>query len=364
MPDEVAGELHSIGRAAPLRAHLDADDRVPDGRRAHPARHRRASRRRRRRASTSTFQATGRTIEFPGYLRAYVEGADDPDAELEDREAILPALAEADPVECQELHASGHATQPPARYTEASLVKELEERGIGRPSTYAVVLDTLLRRDYVWKKGNALVPDLDRVRQDAAARAVLRAPHRLRVHRDDGGGARRHRARRGRSREVVALLLLRERRRRSARPLHRGPPRDDRRRRGERGADRPRRRRPRDHRAGLVERRQRRARRREGARPRRPRPRRADDREGRGADRQGRRRAARARRRPRHRTARARADRPVRPVRTARRDGRRLPRRSPSARRSCRPWTRRRSRSNRPSRCWRCHASSARATAR
>jgi DNA topoisomerase-1 len=106
----------------------------------------------------ATFQATGRTIEFPGYLRAYVEGADDPNAELEDREAILPALAEADPVACQELHASGHATQPPARYTEASLVKELEERGIGRPSTYAVVLDTLLRRDYVWKKGNALVP--------------------------------------------------------------------------------------------------------------------------------------------------------------------------------------------------------------
>ncbi|HZP28873.1 MAG TPA: type I DNA topoisomerase [Acidimicrobiia bacterium] len=106
----------------------------------------------------AVFQATGRTIEFPGYLRAYVEGADDPDAELEDREAILPPLAEADPVDCHELHASGHATQPPARYTEASLVKELEERGIGRPSTYAVVLDTLLRRDYVWKKGNALVP--------------------------------------------------------------------------------------------------------------------------------------------------------------------------------------------------------------
>jgi DNA topoisomerase-1 len=105
-----------------------------------------------------TFQSTGRTIEFPGYLRAYVEGADDPDAELEDREAILPPLAEGDAVDCRELQASGHATQPPARYTEASLVKELEERGIGRPSTYAVVLDTLLRRDYVWKKGNALVP--------------------------------------------------------------------------------------------------------------------------------------------------------------------------------------------------------------
>jgi DNA topoisomerase-1 len=116
-------------------------------------------------AATSTageeavFQASGRTIEFPGYLRAYVEGADDPDAELEDREAILPPLSEGDPVECRELHPSGHTTQPPARYTEASLVKELEERGIGRPSTYASVIDTIVnKRDYVWKKGTALVP--------------------------------------------------------------------------------------------------------------------------------------------------------------------------------------------------------------
>jgi DNA topoisomerase-1 len=106
----------------------------------------------------ATFQATGRSIEFPGYLRAYVEGADDPDAELEDREVILPALEEGDPAQCRSLEPSSHTTQPPARYTEASLVKELEERGIGRPSTYAVVIDTLLRRDYVWKKGSALVP--------------------------------------------------------------------------------------------------------------------------------------------------------------------------------------------------------------
>ncbi|MFO7591898.1 MAG: type I DNA topoisomerase [Acidimicrobiia bacterium] len=105
-----------------------------------------------------TFQATGRTIEFPGYLRAYVEGADDPDAELDDREALLPPLSEGDEARCTALEPSGHTTQPPARYTEASLVKELEERGIGRPSTYASVIETLLRRDYVWKKGSALVP--------------------------------------------------------------------------------------------------------------------------------------------------------------------------------------------------------------
>jgi len=106
----------------------------------------------------ATFQATGRTIEFAGYLRAYVEGADDPEAELEDRETILPPLDEGAVVDCRELRASGHTTQPPARYTEASLVKELEERGIGRPSTYASVIETILRRDYVFKKGSALVP--------------------------------------------------------------------------------------------------------------------------------------------------------------------------------------------------------------
>jgi len=105
-----------------------------------------------------TFQATGRTIEFAGYLLAYVEDSDDPDAELENREAVLPALAEGDELACLGLEPAEHTTQPPARYTEASLVKELEERGIGRPSTYAMVIETLLARDYVWKKGNALVP--------------------------------------------------------------------------------------------------------------------------------------------------------------------------------------------------------------
>ncbi|HXY92947.1 MAG TPA: type I DNA topoisomerase [Acidimicrobiia bacterium] len=107
----------------------------------------------------AVFQASGRTIEFPGYLRAYVEGADDPDAELEDRETILPPLSEGEAVVCRELRPTGHTTQPPARYTEASLVKELEERGIGRPSTYASVIDTIVnKRDYAWKKGTALVP--------------------------------------------------------------------------------------------------------------------------------------------------------------------------------------------------------------
>ncbi|MFZ4516312.1 MAG: type I DNA topoisomerase [Acidimicrobiia bacterium] len=104
------------------------------------------------------FTATGRTIEFPGYLRAYVEGADDPDAELEDRESILPPLSVGDQLACQSLTPNGHHTQPPSRFTEASLVKELEARGIGRPSTYASVIQTIQDRGYVWKKGNALVP--------------------------------------------------------------------------------------------------------------------------------------------------------------------------------------------------------------
>ncbi|MEA2589699.1 MAG: topoisomerase, partial [Actinomycetota bacterium] len=104
------------------------------------------------------FSAGGKVIEFPGFLRAYVEGSDDPNAELEDREVRLPALAVGDTVTAEALEAKDHATQPPARYTEASLVAELESRGIGRPSTYASVIQTIQDRGYVWKKGPALVP--------------------------------------------------------------------------------------------------------------------------------------------------------------------------------------------------------------
>jgi DNA topoisomerase-1 len=106
----------------------------------------------------AVFSASGRSIEFPGFLRAYVEGADDPDAELEDRESPVPPVQEGDQARCESLAPSGHTTQPPARFTEASLVKELEEDGIGRPSTYASVIQTIQDRGYVWKKGSALVP--------------------------------------------------------------------------------------------------------------------------------------------------------------------------------------------------------------
>jgi DNA topoisomerase-1 len=104
------------------------------------------------------FAASGRTILFPGFLRAYVEGSDDPDAALDDQERILPDMAEGDAVVAEGLDAAAHETQPPARFTEASLVKRLEELGVGRPSTYASIISTVQDRGYVWKKGSALVP--------------------------------------------------------------------------------------------------------------------------------------------------------------------------------------------------------------
>jgi len=115
-------------------------------------------------AGTSTsseraeFGATGKVINFYGFLKAYVEDADDPTADRDDRERRLPPLAESDPLDVLRLAPAEHATRAPARYTEASLVKELEDREIGRPSTYATIIGTILDRGYVFKKGTALVP--------------------------------------------------------------------------------------------------------------------------------------------------------------------------------------------------------------
>ncbi len=106
------------------------------------------------------FGASGKTILFPGFLRAYVEGSDDPDAALDDQEKHLPAMAEGEAVDVVDLEAKGHETKPPARYTEASLVKRLEELGIGRPSTYASIISRIQERGYARKKGSALVPTL------------------------------------------------------------------------------------------------------------------------------------------------------------------------------------------------------------
>ena len=109
-------------------------------------------------AGPGRFVARGRTVDFPGYRRAYVEDSDTPEADLAERERVLPPVQQGEQLPLMGLDPKGHQTQPPARLTEASLVKELEARGIGRPSTYASIIDTIQRRDYVFKKGTALVP--------------------------------------------------------------------------------------------------------------------------------------------------------------------------------------------------------------
>ncbi len=106
-----------------------------------------------------TFAASGRTITHLGFLKAYVETVDEEaGGEADDAERRLPRLTEGQSVTATELNADGHTTNPPARYTEASLVKALEELGIGRPSTYASIINTIQDRGYVWKRGSALVP--------------------------------------------------------------------------------------------------------------------------------------------------------------------------------------------------------------
>src|SRR5262249_26498105 len=102
--------------------------------------------------------ASGTTITFPGYRQAYVESTDDPADGDADREALLPVLTVGQAVPVESLTTNGHTTTPPARYTAASLGKRLGEPGIGRPSTWANITQTILDRGYVWKKGQALVP--------------------------------------------------------------------------------------------------------------------------------------------------------------------------------------------------------------
>ena len=109
-------------------------------------------------AADVQLTASGRVLRFAGFLRVYVESRDDPKARAEDEERFLPALRKGQTVGVASAEPKGHTTQPPARYTEASLVRELEEQGIGRPSTYAAILQTIVDRGYVWKKGSALVP--------------------------------------------------------------------------------------------------------------------------------------------------------------------------------------------------------------
>jgi len=104
------------------------------------------------------FRTSGKTISFPGFLRAYVEGSDDPEADLADKEKMLPPLTEGDVLSIEKIDASKHETKPPARFTEGSLIKELERLGIGRPSTWATIVDVVLSRDYAFKRAQQLIP--------------------------------------------------------------------------------------------------------------------------------------------------------------------------------------------------------------
>ncbi|NIA18600.1 MAG: type I DNA topoisomerase, partial [Simkaniaceae bacterium] len=105
-----------------------------------------------------TFEARGKVIVFPGYMRVYVEGRDNPNKALLDQETLLPKVALNENLSCDALSVLDHVTKPPARYTEATIIKELEARGIGRPSTYASIIDTIQRREYVNNKKGTLIP--------------------------------------------------------------------------------------------------------------------------------------------------------------------------------------------------------------
>src|SRR5687767_7019614 len=134
-----------------LRTSMEISAKAPDG-------------------ETAVLTASGKAIEFAGFRRAYVEGSDDPAAELEEQEAILPQAKVGDQVHAASaarpdaaiallgVEPKRHETSPPARFTEASLIKELERLGIGRPSTYAPTIATIVRRGYVFRQGKALVP--------------------------------------------------------------------------------------------------------------------------------------------------------------------------------------------------------------
>ncbi len=104
------------------------------------------------------FRASGRVILFPGFMRIYIVGSDDPEIELADKETILPNLVKNEKLALNDLSVVGQSTKPPARFTEASLIREMEAKGIGRPSTYAATIDTILHRDYAEKKNGSLIP--------------------------------------------------------------------------------------------------------------------------------------------------------------------------------------------------------------
>ena len=159
---QTPGQLHSAARhrrVPALRADLAAHGRLADGRR--PRHHAVAAHLRRppARASRWCSPPAAAPSPSPGFLKAYVESLDEQaGGEADDAESRLPKLTQGQRVDATELTADGHTTNPPARYTEASLIKALEELGIGRPSTYSSIIKTIQDRGYVHKKGSALVP--------------------------------------------------------------------------------------------------------------------------------------------------------------------------------------------------------------
>lgn len=108
--------------------------------------------------TSADFKTTGKKILFPGFFRAYVEGSDDPEAALENQEIFLPEMKEGETIDLHDLEYISHETKPPARFTEATLVKELEKRGVGRPSTYASIISTIQDRGYARSDGKTLIP--------------------------------------------------------------------------------------------------------------------------------------------------------------------------------------------------------------
>lgn len=106
----------------------------------------------------TVFRARGRVILFPGYMRAYVEGSDNPDGKLADRERFLPTMKEGQRLGCKKLTPEEHNTKPPARFTEASVIKEMEKQGIGRPSTWASIIGRIQEKEYIHNKKGSLVP--------------------------------------------------------------------------------------------------------------------------------------------------------------------------------------------------------------
>ena len=162
------------------------------------------------------FARPARVIRFDGFLTLYQEGRDDEDDEEGGR---LPAMASGERVEREKIEATQHFTEPPPRYTEASLIKKMEELGIGRPSTYASTMETLRKREYVRLERKRLVPGGQGPHRHRLPRGFLQALRRVRFHRRPRGEARPHlrrRARRGRTCSAISgATSLRTSRRRA-----------------------------------------------------------------------------------------------------------------------------------------------------